>query len=126
MEGTLWHGNGTDTGGVGSIVTGNVNVYGDRASPNPVAFDCHIGPASAAIDCGMDAGPKTDIDHQPRPYQTPDVGADEYWPLGAPKYVRLPLVPKSQPRSAREAWDRIGENRTKYLQHLIGRTQGVR
>jgi hypothetical protein len=34
----------------------------------------------------------TDIDNQPRPYQTPDLGADEYWLPGVLKYLYLPLV----------------------------------
>ena len=40
----------------------------------------------------LDAGGKTDIDLDPRPYLTPDLGADEYWPPGALKYIYLPLV----------------------------------
>jgi hypothetical protein len=33
-----------------------------------------------------------DIDHHPRPYQEPDIGADEYWPPGALKFIYLPIV----------------------------------
>jgi hypothetical protein len=40
----------------------------------------------------VDAGIKTDVDHEPRPYQTPDLGADEYWPPGALKRAYLPVV----------------------------------
>jgi hypothetical protein len=43
-------------------------------------------------DAGVDAGVIRDIDGQPRPYQTPDIGADEYWPPSVLKYFYLPLV----------------------------------
>jgi hypothetical protein len=42
--------------------------------------DYHLRPGSPAIDAGMDAGVKTDIDGQPRPSgAAPDIGADEYY-----------------------------------------------
>lgn len=34
----------------------------------------------------------SDIDHQPRPYLLPDLGADEYWPPGVLRYFYLPLL----------------------------------
>jgi len=40
----------------------------------------------------VEAGVTSDIDNHPRPYQTPDIGADEYWPAGALKFLHLPLV----------------------------------
>lgn len=92
LEGTLWYGNGQDTGGAGTIVTGTVNVYGDPAFVDPDGGDYHIGPDSAAIDVGVDAGVETDIDNEPCPYQAPDLGADEYWPPGALKRLYLPLI----------------------------------
>ena len=36
-----------------------------------------------------------DIDSQPRPYQAPDLGTDEYWPPGVLKYFYLPIVLKN-------------------------------
>jgi hypothetical protein len=56
------------------------------------ADDYHLTTSSAAIDKGVPAGVLKDIDGQPRPVQTPDLGADEYWAPGYPKYIYLPLV----------------------------------
>jgi len=61
---------------------------------DPDAGDYHIGPGSAALDAGVDAGVKTDVDHELCPYQAPDLGADEYWPSGVLKYVYLSVVLK--------------------------------
>jgi len=77
LDATLWHGNGTNTGGVGAILTGTVNVYGDPAFANPAAWDYHLGPGSVAIDAGMDAGVPVDIDGDPR-LGSHDIGADEF------------------------------------------------
>lgn len=99
LMGTLWGSgawaNGADWGGAGTIVTGTVNIVGDPGFVDPDAGDYHIGPDSAAIDAGVNAGVMMDIDNQPRPYQAPDLGADEYWPPGTLKYVYLPLVLKN-------------------------------
>jgi parallel beta-helix repeat protein len=96
LSSTLWGSedwaNATNWSGDGTIITGTVNVFGDPGFVNPDAGDYHIGFRSAARDAGVDAGVMTDIDNQPRPYQAPDIGADEYWPLGAPKYFYLPLL----------------------------------
>ena len=80
LEGTLWYGNGQDTGGAGTILIGTVNVHGDPAFINPTAFDYHLSSGSAAIDAGVDAGVVTDIDGDPRPWGLGvDMGADEYY-----------------------------------------------
>jgi len=92
LQGTLWHGNTANWGGAGTILTGTVNVYGDPAFVNPAAGDYHIAENSAARDAGVHAGVHTDINGEPRPYQFPDLGADEYWPPGALKRLYLPLV----------------------------------
>jgi len=101
LQGTLWGigvwANGTDWGGGGAILTGTVNVRGDPKFANPAIADYHIISGSAAIDAGVNAGVMTDIDNQPRPYQTPDLGADEYWPPGALKLVYLPVVLRQFP-----------------------------
>jgi uncharacterized repeat protein (TIGR01451 family) len=77
LEGTLWHDNGVDTSGAGTIVTGTVNVWGN---PNFYRSSYHIRVNSAAIDRGVDAGVFTDIDGQDRPMSLgPDIGADEIW-----------------------------------------------
>ncbi len=99
LEGTLW-GSGAwaniaDWGGTGTVVTGSVNIRGDPAFVDADNGDCHIGPGSAALDKGVDAGVSTDKDNEPRFYVDPDLGADEYWPPGALKRIYLPLVRKS-------------------------------
>jgi hypothetical protein len=96
LEATLWHENGSDTSGDGTIVTGTVNVYGEPAFVDPHNHDYHIGPGSAALEKGVDAGVITDIDNEPRFYGDPDLGADEYWPPGALKRIYLPLVVRNE------------------------------
>lgn len=91
LEATLWN-NVTDWTGTGTVLTGTVNIWGEPGFDDPAAGDYHLGPASAALDQGVDARVTSDFEHQPRPYQAPDLGADEYWPPGALKYVYLPLV----------------------------------
>jgi hypothetical protein len=92
LEATLWHANGVDAAGGGTVLTGTINVYDDPSFVNSTAWDYHLSPDSAALDRGVDARVRTDIDSRPRPYQAPDLGADEYWPPGALKPVYLPLV----------------------------------
>lgn len=87
LEATLWHDNGSDIGGGGTILTGTVNVYGDPAFVNPSVWDYHLAAGSAAIDAGVDAGVTTDIDGESRD-ASPDIGADEY----ATYEIYLPLV----------------------------------
>ncbi len=82
LEATLWGSgewaNNTDWAGPGTILTGTVNLWGDPAFVDPDAGDYHIGPGSAAIDSGIDAGVTTDIDGEPRPMGAGyDIGADE-------------------------------------------------
>jgi hypothetical protein len=97
LEGTLWGSgawaNGSDWGGAGSIVTGTIDLHGDPAFVNPAAGNYHIGPASAAIDAGVDAGVSDDIDGDPRPLDSGfDIGADEF---SQPRNLYLPLVMKN-------------------------------
>ena len=80
---TLWGtdawGNGTDWSGDGKIITGAINIWGDPDFVNPNAGDYHIGPGSAAIDAGVNAGVTSDIDGEPRPIGLGyDLGADEF------------------------------------------------
>ena len=82
LEGTLWGSgvwaNSADWGGNGSVVVGNTNIWGDPSFVNPDGGDYHIGPKSAAIDAGVDAGITSDIDGDPRPIGPAfDIGADE-------------------------------------------------
>jgi len=98
LEATLWGSgawaNTTDWIGDGTIITGTVNIWGDPDFVDYLAGDYHIGENSDAIDAGIDAGVTTDIDGPFRPYQLPDIGADEYWPPGVLKFIYLPLVIK--------------------------------
>jgi len=98
LEATLWGtstwANTMDWAGAGTIITGTTNIWGDPNFVDYLAGDYHIGENSDAIDAGIDAGVTTDIDGFLRPYQTPDIGADEYWPPGALKFIYLPLVLK--------------------------------
>jgi len=99
LEGTLWGSgswaNNTDWGGDGTIVTGTVNVWGDPAFVDPDGGNYHIGPGSAAIDAGVNAGVTEDIDGDTRPQESGyDIGADEFsqqWD------IYLPLVVKNYP-----------------------------
>jgi parallel beta-helix repeat protein len=100
LEGTLWGSgtwaNDTDWGGMGTIITGAHNYWGDPAFVNPDAGDYHIGLISAAIDKGVDAGVDDDIDGDPRPQGSGyDLGADEFVDA-APIY--LPLIMRQYPQ----------------------------
>ena len=50
---------------------------------------------------GVLAGVVSDVDHEPRPYQAPDLGADEYWPPGALRHIYVPLMVRESPKGAR-------------------------
>lgn len=92
LEATLWGvdlwANGTDWGGDGAILTGTTNVWGNPAFVDPETGDYHIGPGSAAVNTGIDAGVDEDMDGEPRPAGAGyDLGADEVW-----YKIYLPLV----------------------------------
>ena len=79
LAATLWHANHVNTGGTGTIFTGTVNVYGDPKFMDPANDNYHLLSGSAAIDAGIDAGVRTDIDGDARPQGLGfDPGADEY------------------------------------------------
>jgi len=85
LEGTLWGSgtwaNGQDWTGEGTIATGAANVWGDPAFFYSAGGNYHLGPGSAAIDTGIEAGISSDIDGQPRPiWNGYDMGADEALP----------------------------------------------
>ena len=96
LEATLWGAgvwaNIDNTAGGGTIFTGTVNAQGDPVFIGPAGGDYHIGPGSAALDAGIGADVTTDVDVEPRPYQDPDLGADEYWPPGALTRIYLAIV----------------------------------
>jgi uncharacterized repeat protein (TIGR01451 family) len=82
LQATLW-GTGTwanvqDWGGPGAISTGTLNLSGGPGFLDPDGGDYHIGPDSAALDAGLDAGVTVDVDGEPRPVGDGfDIGADE-------------------------------------------------
>jgi hypothetical protein len=87
LEATLWHANGVNAGGAGTVVTGTVDITGDPTFLAPSAWDYHLGPGSAAIDAGVNAGVAVDRDGTPRPQSGAyDIGAYEF------RGVYLPLV----------------------------------
>jgi hypothetical protein len=95
MNGTLWYGNGAGWGGAGTIAhTGDYT--GNPAFVDPGAGDYHIGPASAAVDRGVDAGVTTDKDGRPRDAR-PDLGAYELAALRVTKSVDRDPVPPETP-----------------------------
>ena len=95
LESVMWGNgiwaNGTDWAGAGAINHSNES-WGDPDFVDYLAGDYHIGDSSDAIDAGIETGVPNDIDHLPRPYLAPDIGADEFWPLGTLKFIYLPNV----------------------------------
>jgi hypothetical protein len=91
VDGVLWFGNGTNTGGAGTTTV----THAYTGDPAFTSDGYHLTAGSAAIDKGLNAGVTTDIDGQPR-LGEPDLGADEYWPPGFPKYIYIPLVTRNQ------------------------------
>jgi hypothetical protein len=95
VNGILWYGAPVT---LSHATTATVNVQNQREGDPRFGMDgYHILTDSAAINGGVDAGVGGDIDNQPRPYQTPDLGADEYWPPGVLSYMYLPFAPKNVP-----------------------------
>jgi hypothetical protein len=72
LDGVLWFGNGTNTGGAGTIIVTNEHI----GNPAFAADGYHLTSASAAIDIGVSTTVATDIDYDPR-FGMPDLGADE-------------------------------------------------
>jgi hypothetical protein len=87
LDGVLWFGNGTNTGGAGTHPVSHAFTGNPAFAPDGY----HLTVASAAINKGVNAGVTTDIDNQPR-FGLPDLGADEYWAPGFPKHIYLPII----------------------------------
>ncbi len=92
MDSTLWWNNGQDWDGEGTITATN-NYTGNPDFIPGLMDDFHIGPNSAALDRGVDAGVTTDIDGDIRPWFIfPDLGADEAPYTRFVNELALPLV----------------------------------
>jgi uncharacterized repeat protein (TIGR01451 family) len=77
LESTLWHGNGLDAGGAGTLAS-SANVYGDPAFAAPSSWDYHLTASSLAIDAGVDTDVTTDFEGDTRPQGDGfDIGYDE-------------------------------------------------
>jgi len=84
IQATLWWNNATNIIN-GSLIRGSIDLTGDPAFVNPGGMDYHIEGNSEAIDQGVDAGVREDIDRDLRPILAGfDIGADEY-PVGFTK-----------------------------------------
>jgi parallel beta-helix repeat protein len=79
LEGTLWHANGQDTGGPGTVVTGTVDLHQSPAFVDATSGDYHLQVASPAVDAGMALwAVNEDRDGNPRPDCVAwDIGAYE-------------------------------------------------
>jgi hypothetical protein len=104
LEATFWGvgdwANDVDWGGEGIIDIGDINVRGDpgfTCTDGGCPAPYRLGPTSDALDEGVAAGVRNDIDGEPRLYPVPDLGADEYWPPGILRWVYLPVVLRSAP-----------------------------
>jgi hypothetical protein len=75
LNGVLWYGNTSNTGGSGAITV----THAYTGAPAFAADGYHLTLNSAAIDRGLDAGVTTDIDGDIRPQRGGfDLGADEW------------------------------------------------
>jgi parallel beta-helix repeat protein len=79
MAGTLWYSNTTDWDGLGAIITGTHNLWGD---PLFATDGYHILAGSPAIDQGLQTEVTSDIDGDLR-NPPPDLGADEIFACSA-------------------------------------------
>jgi hypothetical protein len=96
FDGVLWFSTPVTVSQLGATVNVQHQYQGDPAFG---ADGYHLTAGSAAIDKGVPAGVLTDIDGQPRSTSTPDLGADEYWQAGYPKFAYRPLILKSETTS---------------------------
>lgn len=89
VNGVLWSDNWANTGGAGSKTISSAYT----GAPNFKGDGYHIARGSAAIDRGVASGTPADIDNEPRPDgAAPDLGADEFTPWTATRFVFLPII----------------------------------
>ncbi|MGD1992318.1 MAG: right-handed parallel beta-helix repeat-containing protein, partial [Anaerolineae bacterium] len=84
LEGTLWHGNGQDYGGPGTLVTGTIDLHQPPAFADAAHGDYHLQAGSPAVDAGV-ALPAVRLDRDGNP--RPDCAA---WDIGAYEVQGLP------------------------------------
>jgi parallel beta-helix repeat protein len=89
LNGILWFSTPITVSPAGASVTVQNQVQGNPAFG---ADGYHVTAGSAALNRGVPAGVRVDIDGQPRTFGIPDLGADEYWPAGLPKVFSIPLI----------------------------------
>jgi hypothetical protein len=94
VNGVLWYDTPiTISQAATAIVTVQHQRWGDPAFADPATGDYHLGPGSAAINAGVNAGVTTDMDGDARPdWCFPDLGADEFITGQGCRYFYLPLV----------------------------------
>jgi uncharacterized repeat protein (TIGR01451 family) len=98
LDATLWGAgpwaNGRDWAGDGTLDAGTINLWQE---PGFAAEGYHLGPDSAAVDAGIDAGVSQDVDGQPRPhFDGYDLGADEWWPVAVVKRAVPAIAEREQ------------------------------
>lgn len=90
LNGLLWFSTPvTITQQAGATVDVNHAYTGDP-SFSPDGY--HLRSGSLARNKGLPSIVVTDIDGQPRSPGIPDLGADEFWAPGFPKYIYLPVI----------------------------------
>ena len=90
VETVLWHANGANTGGPGTVFVNDPHT-GDPLYADLAGYDYHIGSDSAAVDEASSGYAWNDIDREPRS-DPADLGADEYWAPGAIRWSWLPMI----------------------------------
>ncbi|MEJ2601171.1 MAG: hypothetical protein P8Z00_22765 [Anaerolineales bacterium] len=88
VNGILWFNTPVKISQLGAMVNVQHPYEGDPAF-GPDGY--HHTAATAAIDKGVPVDVLSDIDGQARFGNPPDLGADEFWPAGYPRYLYLPL-----------------------------------
>jgi hypothetical protein len=78
----------------GGVSSGGHSFSGQPDFRDPSSGDYRLGPASDALDAGIDAGVSEDFEGDPRPQQGgPDIGYDEsYW-----EWLYLPIIIRQLP-----------------------------
>ena len=96
LDGILWHSTPITISQSGATIEVK---HAYQGNPAFAGDGYHLTSGSAAIGKGVPDGVASDIDGQPRSVNTPDLGADEYWPVGTLKYLNLPLILKNESSS---------------------------